>query len=79
MKLKLSQKTTHMSRLRPQSAVRYRDAHLTGYSFYGCVAHTGKRGDAGDPTSSLLQLNDRPHRKFSFNFRHPEMANPFRW
>jgi len=68
-----------VSGLGPQSAVRYIDAHLIGYLLCSGVTHTGKGRDAGDPAASSFQLNNGLHHRFSFNFRPPEMVNPFRW
>ena len=68
-----------MSCLGPQSAIRCVDAHPIGYKLFGCVANTGESRDACDATSSWFPLNDRLHHNVSFNFRPPEMLNPFRW
>lgn len=64
--------------LRPQSAIRRRDAYPIGNLLGRCVAHAGERGDTRDPTASPFQLNHRLRHKISFNFRPPEMVNPFR-
>lgn len=73
------QESTHVSGLGPQSAVRCIDAHLIGDLLCSGVTLTDESRDAGDPTASSFQLNNGLHHRFSFNFRPPEMVNPFSW
>ena len=64
--------------LGPQAAICGADTHSIGHLLCSGIAHAGESRNARDPTSRSLQLNHRLHHRISFNFRPPEMVNPFR-